>query len=275
MKAVQEVKATDVPTLPRQLAPNLHWLGACGVSNRYGGVIHIHKSNYLIQGSKRTLLVDTGTPPNWLQVEAQLDSLLGDKPLDLIYPTHPEPAHASNTSLLLDKYPDAQIFGDVRDLHLYFPAYRARFVRRRAGDEIDLGGGSSLIFLEPAFWDLPATLWAYERQSQALFTADGFAYAHHTSPDGTEEEVFHMEGECALTSSELPGPIAPEQMAFVLKAALYWSRYVPVEPFFQRLEALLEKYPPKLVCQAHGNVVVDLQDVMPVMKKAYALAYDG
>jgi glyoxylase-like metal-dependent hydrolase (beta-lactamase superfamily II) len=263
-----------VPTLPRQIAPAVHWLGACGVSNRYGGVIHIHKSNYLVVGGDATLLVDTGVPPNWPQLEKQLDGILKDRPLDWVFATHPEPAHASNVPLLLDKYPAARMVGDVRDLHLYFPSYQDRFVRRSAGDEVELGGGVTVVFLAPAFWDLPATLWAYEVSGQVLFVADGFAYAHHSDPDGSED-AYHLEGECALTSGELPGPIAPEQMAFVLKAALYWSRYVDVAPFFERLESILERYPPHVVAPAHGNVVVNLDDVMPVMREAYALAYDG
>ena len=263
-----------VPKLPRQISDRVHWLGACGVSTRYGGVIHIHKSNYLVLGEDATLLVDTAVPPEWSRVEPQIDRVLGGRRLDWVYPTHPEPAHASNLPNLLEKFPEARVAGDVRDLHLYFPRYAQRFVPMRPGNELDLGGGTQLTFLEPAFKDLPATLWAYERRDRVLFTADGFAYAHHTAADGSDEP-YHLEGECALTSSELPGPIAPQQMAFVLKAALYWSRYVEVTPMFANLERMLAAYPPAVVAPAHGNVVVDLRDVMPVMKEAYRLAYDA
>jgi hypothetical protein len=267
-------ETVPVPTLPRQISPHVHWLGACGVSTKYGGVIHIHKSNYLVLGADATLLVDTAVPPEWHRVEPQLDRLLAGRSLDWVFPTHPEPAHASNLPALLDKFPNARVTGDVRDLHLYFPRYLERFAPKAVGDELDLGGGTRIRFLEPAFKDLPSTMWAYEAGDRVLFTADGFAYAHHYSPDGSDEP-YHLEGECALTSSELPGPIAPQQMAFVLKAALYWSRYVEVTPFFENLNRLLERYPPAVVAPAHGNVVVDLDDVMPVMKDAYRLAYDA
>jgi hypothetical protein len=268
-------QALEVPKLPRQLTPRVHWLGVCGVNTRFGAVVHIHRSCYLVVGDDATLLVDTGTPPDWRKLQDQLDRVLGDRPLDWVYATHPEPPHASNTALLLDRYPRARVIGDVRDLHLYFPAYRDRFVRARPGERVDLGG-TSVEFVAPAFYDLPATLWAYETAGQVLFVADGFAYAHHVNPEGTDAvEIFHLEGECALTSSELPGTITPQQMAFVLKAALWWSRYVPVAPFFGRLQAIFDRYPPKFVGPAHGNVVSDLADIMPVMKKAYELAYDG
>jgi hypothetical protein len=266
--------AVAIPTLPRQIGSRVHWLGACGVSTRYGGVIHIHKSNYLVLGEDATLMVDTAVPPEWHKVEPQLDRLLDGRSLDWIFPTHPEPAHASNLPNLLEKFPNARVVGDMRDLHLYFPRSTDRFVHKAVGEELDLGGGTRLQFLEPAFKDLPSTQWAYEPHDRVLFTADGFAYAHHYSPDGSDEP-YHLEGECALTSSELPGPIAPQQMAFVLKAALYWSRYVEVTPFFDNLARILERYPPSVVAPAHGNVVVDLDDVMPVMKEAYRLAYDA
>src|SRR5262249_40623794 len=68
---------------------------------------------------------ELGAPPTWPTLEGQLDALLGDRPLDWIFPKHPEPAHACNASLLLDKYPNARIIGDLRDLQLYFPSYRA------------------------------------------------------------------------------------------------------------------------------------------------------
>jgi flavorubredoxin len=265
---------SGTPRLPRQIADRVHWLGACGVSTKYGGVIHIHKSNYVVLGENATLLVDTAVPPEWPRVEPQLDRILAGRQLDWVFPTHPEPAHASNLPNLLEKFPAARVTGDLRDLHLYFPRYADRFVPRRAGDSLDLGGGTRIKFLEPAFKDLPATLWAYEERDRVLFTADGFAYAHHYSADGSDEP-YHLEGECALTSSELIGAIAPQQMAFVLKAALYWSRFVEVTPLFANLERMLEANPPAVVAPAHGNVVVDLDDVMPVMKEAYRLAYDA
>src|SRR5699024_12704655 len=57
-----------------------------------------------IFGDERTLLLDTGHPSHWDAVEPALDALLGDRPLDLVLPTHPEMPHAGNLPKLARKY---------------------------------------------------------------------------------------------------------------------------------------------------------------------------
>jgi glyoxylase-like metal-dependent hydrolase (beta-lactamase superfamily II) len=266
---------TALPTLPRSIRPRLHWLGGCHLSSVYGSVIHVHHSNYLLDG-ERTLLVDTGFPSTWPQVDAHLDQLLGDRPLDYVCPTHSEIPHSGNLSRLLMKYPAARVVGDMRDFHLYFPEWLDRMDMKRPGDVIDLGEGVRLTFLTALFKDLPNTLWAYEESQRAMFVADGFAYAHHPPPDGADrDDPIHYPGECALTSSELP-PVKVEQMSFILKAALNWSRYVDIRPVFAEVAELFEtRYPTEIVLPAHGNVIARLEDLLPVMREAHNEVYEG
>ena len=49
-------------TLPRELAPGLHWLGKCQVAGRFQGKeLHSYSSAFLLQGRDRSMLIETGS----------------------------------------------------------------------------------------------------------------------------------------------------------------------------------------------------------------------
>jgi flavorubredoxin len=255
-------------SLPRELGPGVTWLGDCLKRMEGDQPVHVHTSCYFVEGERQTLLIDTGHPTHWKQVEATLDTLLGGRTLDWIFPTHPELPHAGNLNRLLAKFPDAQVTGDVRDYHLYCPEYVDRLVPRVAGSELDLGG-RTITFLEAPIRDLPSSQWAYDSLAQILFVADAFGYTHGGLDAVGGDEPVHRPGECGLLSTELPAPPTIEQTAFLTRAALNWSRYVDVAPHFAKVEALLERHPAKLVAPAHGNVISDLEALLPILRAAH------
>ena len=124
-------------------------------------------------------------------------------------------------------------------------------------------------------------MWGYEHKRQVLFPVDALGYGHHPQIAGLDpqladiDEPLHQEGECALFSSELNQPPRLELATYLTQASLFWSRYVEIAPFFERLSALLEKYPAKFIAPAHGSVIDDLDIVMPTMREAHKLAFVG
>ena len=126
-------------TAARPIADGVHWLGGCLPANAQGQEVHYHVSAYLVVGSEAAILVDTGDPAHLPTVIGQLGAALGDRPLDYIFPTHPEIPHAGNLPWLLDRYPSALVVGDVRDYSLHFPEFEGRFRPMAAGERIDLG----------------------------------------------------------------------------------------------------------------------------------------
>lgn len=239
--------------MPREVAPGLVWTGGCLQFDYEGEPIHSHMCSYLIVGSDRSLLVDTGHPAHAAAVQDTLESALGDRPLDYVFPTHSEMPHAGNLPRWLAKYPGLRVVGDVRDYHLFYPEFEGRFDQYAIGDRIDLGD-REFIFLEAIWRDLPSTLWGYDTSSESLFVADGFAYTHH-----------HVSGQCAMTSEERPPP-DHRQTAFINERALFWTRYVDVEESFGRIDAMFAKHPTRMVAPAHGGVIVNLDDMVPRMK---------
>lgn len=246
-------QSTVETTLPRIIDDGLLWTGGCVQFDYDGDQIHGHMCAFVVAGSDKTLFVDTGHPAHAESVDRDLDAFLGGRPLDYVFPTHPEMPHAGNLARWLRKYPDAQVVGDVRDLHLYYPEHEHRFLQQQAGQQLDLGD-STFIFIEAIWKDLPNTLWGYDTKSRALFVADGFAYTH-----------YHREGQCAQMSGERPPPIH-RQTVFINERALYWTRYTDVSNSFAEIDALLARLSPRFIAPAHGGLIDTIDDLVPLLK---------
>ncbi len=256
---------------PREIAPGIHWLGACSENTLRGEVVHVHLGQYLVIGDDKTLLIDTGMPNFWPTVSAQLDQALAGRTLDYLMPTHPEVPHVSALPYILRKYPACRLIGDSRDYQLYFPSHFPTMIHRSPGDEIDLGG-KTLVFLQALMKDLPNTLWAYEKSTQVLFVCDGFAFMHAGAEMAEPEEeadATHRPGECALFTSEMAADVDVNRASFILQRALYWSRYVDADVLFRRIDRMIEQYPARLIAPAHGNVIDNPAAVFPTIRKAH------
>ncbi len=249
--------------LPREVMPGLTWLGTCGEINFQGGIIHSPWNTFLVSGTEKTLLVDSGAPIGLPVVRRQLESVLQGRPLDYLFPTHPEMPHMGNLGFLLDEYPDLRVVGDLRNYHLYFPEATNRLEQHTIGDRIDLGG-RSLVLVEAVIRDLPNTLWAYDTGSRALFVSDGFGYSH-----------AHKAGQCGLTAEELPEEPSVAHTAWITFNALSWAPYVDPRLHFDRLGKLLEEHPVEIICPAHGSAVTNPSGMIPIMKEGLLAARFG
>ena len=248
--------------LPRELAPGIFWLSDCLELEHEGVLVHAYSSAYLVAGSEASLLVDTGHPKDWAAICAQLDSChaKGAPPVKYLVPTHSEVPHAANLASLLDRYPEALVYGDVRDYHLIFPEVVDRLVPMQAGDEIDLGT-TTFVFLEAVVKDLVTSLWGYSTAHRCLFPGDGFAYMHH-----------HHHGECGMTAEECPDLPVEEFTALFAEYALYWTRFTDMDSVIARLDALLAvDYPVELIAPGHGNPVLQPSVTFPRVKQGLLL----
>lgn len=276
----------DVPRFPREIAPGIHWLGWCLESDAVvpGETVHLPAHCFLVVGTERALVFDTCQPENWDVMSEQLDSILGDRQVDLIVPSHQEIGHAANLERLMRKYPRAAIAGDVRDYHLYISDAAERSQPTLRGSTLDLGGGYRFRVLDSPIKDHPATVWGYEESQQVLFCADAFGFVH--SPrlrgvqyqEGLDVPGMHSPGECALLTSELGElgtPPTPQDVEFATRGALYWSRYVDVSPFLREVHRILDECPARLVAPSHGNAIDNIDEIVPIIEEAYRLPYQA
>jgi flavorubredoxin len=171
--------------LPRKVLPDLCWLGGCSNSSAWPGpaakrrpITHEPCSAFLILGSEKTLLLDTGHFAHWYSFEGQLETMLQGRGVDYIFPSHQEIPHSGNLGRLMQKFPNAITVGDVRDYHLFHPEIGQERLRPMAhGERLNLGD-REWIFLD-AFWkDLSGSMWGYDTKLKLLFASDGFGYIH-------------------------------------------------------------------------------------------------
>jgi flavorubredoxin len=201
---------------------------------------HVYVNAYLIVGSRKTLMVETGHAAQWDVICEQLDKVLGSRPLDYIFPTHQEIPHAGNLGRLLERYPQAVAVGEVRDYHLHFPAIeRSRFVRKRPGDLIDLGDATFKVM--PSLWhDLPSTLWGYTSPANVIFTVDALEYSH-----------FHGCGHCGLVSCEIAETDMPES-----RIIGGFIGYIRMRPRIEAMHRWVDELHAVALAPSHGAPVV-------------------
>ena len=243
--------------LPRLIADGVTWLGGCLEVVFEGDPHHCHVSAYVVVGDDKTLMVDTGHPKDWNRLEGELEGALGGRPLDYIFPTHPEMPHAGNTPRLLEKYPAALVIGDTRDYHLYYPEFQARLRPLKPGESVDLGGRTFLV-TEAVIKDLPNTVWGFDSGAGVLFVSDGYSYIHE-----------HGAGQCALLAEEMPELPSADETRFINERALFWTQYHEMNAYFDRLEALRSDLGVRMIAPAHGNVISQPERILPALESGY------
>ena len=241
------------PTLPRAIAPRTFWFGCCLEVPQGDRILHNHNSCYLLIGDEATVLVDTGMPYGWGKLRTEMRSVLAGRPLDYVFPTHPEAPHMGNIGALMAEHPNMKIVGDLRNYHLYFPEAQHRFRPMKAGESLELGGRR---LLPAVVHDLPNTLWGYEPEERILFVGDAFPYTHE-----------HEAHQCGMTSEELPYEILPKDTSVVIGLALGWARHVDADRIMPTLYALLEAYPVDIIGPAHGGVITNPKEITRVFEQ--------
>jgi flavorubredoxin len=266
------IESESMATLPRTIAPGISWAGDCLTSRFQGSPIHIHHSVFLIHGGEQTLIVDTGRPSGFEPVLQQVEQVLDGRPLNWIAPTHPEVNHAANLERWMRLYPEAKLVGDLRDYHLFYPEFVDRFVMMDPGSVLDLGRGYGLRFLSSPIKDLASTSWLLEERRRVMFVADAFAYSHSftTLADDDEVHATHSPGQCAMFAEELPQPINEAQVGFVLRSALYWTKFVDMGALFDQAMHGIDALDVNVIAPAHGNVITDLRATIPLLESAHS-----
>ncbi len=248
-------------SLPRLVNDNLLWTGGCLTIDYKGEATHGHFSLFVIRGSRKTMMIDTGHAIHWREAAQHVADFLGDRPLDYVFMTHGEFPHAGLMPHWLNKYPDAIAIGALPEYPLYYPDLADRMQMVKAGDTIDLG--DRVIEFVPSIWrDLP-TLWAFDHKDRVLFGSDGFAFLH-----------YHKAGQCDFLTSEAPKPDV-ELIQFFNERALRWTRYTDARVTFADLEDMLQRLKPALIAPAHGGVIDTVDEMMPLIRGGMLMGASG
>jgi flavorubredoxin len=251
------VAGMDNNPLPRELVPGVHWLGACKGYPHLDTILHQYSSVYLTVGETASAIVECGSPATFRYVAPQLDELaaLGIPPVKYIFPTHQEVPHSGSLGRLMAKFPEAVACGHVAEYHMVFPQYEDRMIEMEIGESVDLGG-TSIEILEAPFRDYIYTRWFLDTSKKVLFSGDGFSYSH-----------YHGVGHCGHVAEEAPELALPEATALFSEKAFWWTQFVDIAPYVDRLEWLLESTGAKTLAPTHGLPVRDIPKTLPDLIK--------
>ena len=242
--------------LPREIAPGVFWLGDCLEQQYQGRSYHSYNAAFLIVGDEAAMLVETGHPKDFPELERQMTELLdaASVPLKYLFITHQETPHSGGLGRVFQNWPDITVHGDIADYHLAFPQYADRLHDMEVGDEIDLGG-RKLVAVEPIIRDLRTTLWGFDTGAKCLFPGDGFAYSH-----------YHWDGHCGLVAEEATSLDLVDVLAVFAERALYWTSTTDMTIYVDKLEELMENLGVEVVAPTHGLPVTDLKVTMPKVR---------
>ncbi len=239
---------------PRRLSPSLLWTGGCLDITYNGRTVHSHASAYVVKGSEKTVIVDTGNAADWPRIERDVEDFLQGRPLDYVFPTHGELPHCGLLQAWMRKYPEAIAVGALRDFRLYYPELSDRMRDVASGSSIDLGD-RRLVFV-PAIWrDLKDTLWAFDTTERTLFVSDAFAYLH-----------YHEGGICDHLTSECPLPDL-EMIRYFNERALYWTRHTDARLSYADIDEMIRELDPVLIATGHGGVIDARDAMLPLVKQ--------
>jgi flavorubredoxin len=206
-----------------------------------GNDVHQPINAFLFVGEDESLLFDTMSRAAEEHVITQLREVLGDDGLDYVVISHDEVAHAGNSYIIKNDYPDSELLGAATgsspSMHHLEEATQVE-----PGTVFDLGG-YEIEFVEPVIQDTAPTAWILERSTNTLFTVDSFSFPHF----GTE---------CQLTSEEMDSSITSNRMLEYHARSMQWLPYVDPTKLESALDELIERYDPDNIAPGHGNVLI-------------------
>jgi len=130
-------------------------------------------NSYLIEGSEKTVLMDTVDPEKVDILHAQLD---GVNRLDHIISHHAEQDHAGSIGPILERFPGCTVVTTAKGKELlmdHLGIQDEKFITVSDGDSMSLGD-LTLEFIHTPWVHWPETMVTYLREEKILFSCDWF-----------------------------------------------------------------------------------------------------
>jgi flavorubredoxin len=170
----------------REIRPGIEWMGAIDWERRlFDELIPLPEGTsynaYLVRGRDKTALIDTADPA---KSDALLSQLANVDRLDYLIIQHVEQDHSGSAPLILEKYPDVEIFASPKAKPMisdHLGISDARIHAVMDGETLSLGA-RTFEFVHAPWVHWPETIFTYLREDRVLFTCDLFG--SHLASDG-------------------------------------------------------------------------------------------
>ncbi|MFC2031485.1 FprA family A-type flavoprotein [Chloroflexota bacterium] len=164
----------------RKIREGIYWVGAVDWDRRmFDDLIPLPDGTsynaYLIQGSEKTVLIDTVDPEMSHVLHGRL-SQLGTKHIDYIIINHAEQDHSGTLPQIMERYPETQVVCTPKCREMLVGlqlALQDRFLPVEDGATLSLGD-RTLEFIHAPWVHWPETMLSYLREDEILFAGDLF-----------------------------------------------------------------------------------------------------
>ncbi len=164
--------------LARKIKKHIYWMGSVDWDSRlFDSLIPLPDGTsynaYLIEGSEKTVLLDTVNPPMASELMAQLE---GVSKIDYIVSQHAEQDHSGTIPQVLEKYPDAKVISTPKAKGMLIDLLQIPeefFITVKDGEALSLGD-KTLKFIYAPWVHWPETMVTYLEEDKILFSCDFF-----------------------------------------------------------------------------------------------------
>lgn len=170
-------------------------------------------NSYLIRGEK-IALVDTSHEKFRQLYLDSLNGLINPQEIDYLIISHTEPDHSGLVRDILQLAPNITVVGSKVAIQFLENLVHHPFQRQlvKNGDQLDLGNGHILEFVNAPNLHWPDTIFTYDHGSGILFTCDAFGM-HYCSDDLYDEQLSAIEPDYRFYYECLMAPNARSVLA--------------------------------------------------------------
>ncbi|MBC2742052.1 MAG: FprA family A-type flavoprotein [Desulfosarcina sp.] len=162
----------------RKIKDSIYWMGSVDWDSRlFDSLIPLPDGTsynaYLIEGSEKTVLLDTVDPSMANELLAQLE---GISKIDYIVSQHAEQDHSGTIPQVLEKYPNAKIISTPKAKGMLIDLLQIPeefFITVKDGETLSLGD-RTLKFIHAPWVHWPETMVTYLEEDRILFSCDFF-----------------------------------------------------------------------------------------------------
>ena len=163
---------------PRKITDRIYWMGSVDWDRRlFDSLIPLPDGTsynaYLIEGSEKTVLLDSVDPQMADELLAQLE---GVSKIDYVVSHHAEQDHSGTIPQVLEKYPGAKLISTPKAKGMLIDLLRIpeeSFITVKDGETISLGD-KTLKFIHAPWVHWPETMVTYLEEDRILFSCDFF-----------------------------------------------------------------------------------------------------
>lgn len=171
-----------------KMTENITWVGKTDWEIRkfHGDEYSTHRgstyNSYLIKGEKN-ILIDTVWGPFAKEFVENLSKEINLSDIDYVIANHGEPDHSGSLPELMKFIPNTPIYCTANSVKSLKGQYHQdwNFKVVKTGEQLDIGGGKSLIFIEAPMLHWPDTMFTYLTGDAVLFSNDAFGQHYANS----------------------------------------------------------------------------------------------